>query len=216
MSNELQMSEYEADILKEIINIGMAKVADSFAVLAQQPVLLQVPSIDIVPVEELDQVLPQNEREDMVVQSDIQGDMNAKDFLIFKQVQTDKLSDICIGRELGYQGNYNAMRRSLLLETSNILTGSLLTQFGNIFRQRIYGTPPVMVPYQLRKTFAELISNLILFKPFVFTIKTEFLNVRQVVELPMVIVFDANSIGKILSIIRQRSMADANWLAHSV
>lgn len=216
MENQLQISDYEADILKEIINIGMAKVADSFSVLAQQPVLLQVPSIDIVSAAELDHILPQNEKEDMVVQSDIEGDINAKDYLIFKQHQTNKLSDICIGPEMGFQGNYSAMRRSLLLETSNILTGSLLTQFGNIFGLRIYGTPPVMVPYQLRKTFTELIRNLILFKPFVFTIKTEFLNIRQVVELPMLIVFDANSINRVLDIIRIRSSADRNWLAHSL
>ncbi len=215
MKVEVEITGIEEDILKEIINIGFAKVADSFAIMAKQQVLIQVPKVEMVPIAELDAVLPENKWEDSVVQSDIQGDMKAKNFLIFKQRQAMKLSDICIGCENDFAGNYNAMRKSLLLETSNILTGALLTQFANIFNMSLCGTPPVAVPYTLRKTFADLIQNLITFKPIVLTVKTQFLNIGEEIELPMVLVLDINSMFKILSAIRKRNQTDLNWLAHN-
>lgn len=214
MKVEVEITGIEEDILKEIINIGFAKVADSFAIMAKQPVMIQVPRVEMISVDELDSVLPENDYEDSVVQSDIAGDMTAKNFLIFKQKQISKFSDICIGCEDKFEGNYNAMRKSLLLETSNILTGALLTQFANIFNMSLCGTPPVAVPYSLRKTFAELIQNLITFKPIVLTVKTQFLNVGEEIELPMVLVFDINSMFKIINAIRKRNASDLNWMAH--
>ena len=42
---ELQVSELEKDIIKEILNIGLARAADSFAVIAKDIVLLKVPDL---------------------------------------------------------------------------------------------------------------------------------------------------------------------------
>ena len=214
MKTEIEITGLEEDILKEIINIGLAKVADSFAIMAKQPVMLHIPRIEMVSIEALDKVLPENEAEDAIIESDIDGDIHAKSFLIFKPEQSAKISDSCIGSKESFAGNYNAMQKSLLLEISNILTGALITQFANIFHMDLVGMPPVSVPFRLRKTFAELIANLIISKPIVLTVKTNFLNMGQEVDLPMILVFDVNSMLKILSIIRKQNIEDANWLAH--
>ena len=214
MKIEVDISELEEDTLKELISIALAKVADSFSILSKQPVLLHVPNIQVVTMEELDNILPESSREDSVVESDISGDINAKDFLIFKKDAATRYTEICIGPEAGFKGNYMAMQRSLFMETSNILTGSLLTVWAEVFQMDLCGMPPKLVPYRLRKTFGELVANLALFKPFVIAIKTEFLNIGVTIQLPMVVVFDVNSILKIVTIIRKRAKMDPRWLAH--
>ncbi|MGZ5281646.1 MAG: chemotaxis protein CheC [Bacteroidia bacterium] len=215
MDTEDEVSALEVDILKEIINIGLAKVADSFAMMAKEPVMLHVPKIEILNLEALNNALPENESTDYVIESDIKGDLNAKSLLIFKQAQATKLSTLCLGPEKDFKGNYNAMKQSLLLETSNILTGALITQFANIFHMNLVGMPPVAVPYRLRRTFADLIvGNLVLNKPIVLTVKTHFLNTGKEVELPMIVVLDISSMYKIISIIRESNKLDTNWLAH--
>lgn len=214
MNIDTEISDLEEDILKEIINIGLAKVADSFAVMAKQPVMLNVPRIETVHTGDLNSVLPVSEENDAIIESNITGDLLAKALLIFSHAQVDKLAYHCIGPEAGFKGNYNAMKKSLVTETSNILTGALVTQFANIFGMKLVGMPPVAVPYRLREVFASHIGDLLLHNPIVITVKTHFLNSGKEVELPMVLIFDINSVKKIFTIIRDRNKADTNWLAH--
>jgi chemotaxis protein CheC len=214
MKIEVDITEFEEDTLKELISIALAKVADSFGVLSKQPVLLHVPDIQVVSMEELDNILPESTREDCVVESDISGDINAKDFILFQHAAGLRYTEICLGSEQAFKGNYLAMQRSLYMETSNILTGSLLTVWADVFQMDLCGMAPKLVPYRVRKTFGELVANLAMFKPFVISIKTEFLNIGVTIQLPMVIVFDVNSILKIVTIIRNRAKMDPRWLAH--
>jgi chemotaxis protein CheC len=47
------MNELERDIIREILNIGLARAADSFAVIAQERVMLEVPNLDLVPSQDI-------------------------------------------------------------------------------------------------------------------------------------------------------------------
>jgi chemotaxis protein CheC len=212
MNDVIEITELERDFIREIVNIGLAKAADSFAVIARDTVLVNVPEVQIMDPREVATVLPNNDRADTVVQSDIKGEVNGKTFILFSQKEAARLAEICVGKEEDYKGNYAAMKRSLLLETSNILTGAIITQLANILKLHIYGSAPVVVPFALRKSFQDLISDFPVFKPFILTINTRFVNAGKLVELPLVIIFDMDTIEKILGIIRVRSKSGMNWL----
>lgn len=209
-----EISELEEDIIKEIINISLAKVADSLSVIARESVLLDIPHIDVVTPEELNGMLPSNDPSDSVIQSDIRGDVEGETFLLFKAQQSSNLAEICLGTPEEIKENYAALQRSLLMEISNMLTGTLVTQLANIFNLSIHGMPPVIVPFRLRKTFRDMIANLIVFKPFVLTVRTEFLKTRKTVEMPMIIVFNIDTLKVVLDIIRKRTASDPSWLMH--
>jgi chemotaxis protein CheC len=212
MNDVIEITELERDFIREMVNIGLAKAADSFAVIARDKVLLSVPEVQIMDPREVPRVLPENDRTDTVVQSDVKGEVNGKTFILFNQNEAGRLAEICIGKEEDYKGNYAAMKRSLLLETSNILTGAIITQLANILKLHIYGSAPLVVPFALRKSFQDLISDFPVFKPFILTINTRFVNAGKLVELPLVIIFDMDTIEKILVIIRNRSKSGMNWL----
>lgn len=212
MGEVIEITDLERDFIREIVNIGLAKAADSFAVIARDTVLVNVPDVKIMDPRSMESLLPENDRTDTVVQSDIKGEVNGKTFILFDEHEASRLAEICIGKEEDYKGNYAAMKRSLLLETSNILTGAIITQLANILKLHIYGSAPVVVPYALRKSFQDLISDFPIFKPFILTINTRFVNAGKLVELPLLIVFDMDTIEKILSIIRQRNQSGMNWL----
>lgn len=201
---QLQLNTVEEDILREMISIGLAKAADSFALLSKDRVMLHVPLIRLMPPESMGEVLPAGDRSDTVVQSDIKGDLSGKTFLIFSEGQSAKLAEVCIGPADNYDGNYPAMKRSLLLETSNILTGAIITQLAELLRVHLYGTPPAVVPYALRRSFNELVADLPSFKSVVFTVNTRFIDSGQLVEMPLVIVLDLDTVEKITHIIRRR------------
>jgi chemotaxis protein CheC len=204
---EIKVTHDEEDILKEVINIALAKVADSFSVIARQTVLLNVPSIRIADEHEVNSLLPHSERQDFVIQSEIEGELHGKTFIIFEEQNANNLAEVCLGKEDGFRGNYLALKKSLMLEVSNILTGSLATQLANIFDLYIHGLPPVFVPYAMRHSFKSLVSDLVVFKPVILTVKTEFINSKNVVEMPMVALFDVMSMQKIRQVIRQKKDA---------
>lgn len=212
MDEVIEITELERDFIREMVNIGLAKAADSFAVIARDKVLVNVPEVQIMDPRDVSSVLPDNNRSDTVVLSDVKGEVNGKTFILFDEKEAIRLAEICIGREDEYKGNYAAMKRSLLLETSNILTGAIITQLANILKLHIYGSAPVVVPFALRKSFSDLISDFPVFKPFILTINTRFINAGKLVELPLVIIFDMDTIEKILGIIRSRSKNGMNWL----
>ncbi|MGZ5244020.1 MAG: chemotaxis protein CheC [Bacteroidia bacterium] len=210
---DIVINDIEKDILKEIVNIGLAKAADSFATIARDKVFLSVPDVQIVDPSEMTSFIAEGDRSDAVIQSDIKGDLNGKTFILFPEKQSAYLADVCVGPVADFKGNYPAMKRSLLLEISNMLTGSIVTQLANIFKVNIYGSAPVAVPFGVRKSFSDLISDFPVFKPFILTVNTQFINSGRLVELPLIIVFDMDTVVKILEIIREQTKLNKYWLS---
>ena len=208
-----EVSDIELDITREIINIGLAKVADSLAAIAKETVHVNVPDVRFLNPGDLDHILPESNPQDAVIQSDIEGDISGQTFLIFTKNQTENISNVCIGCKDNFSGNYTAMEKSLLLEISNILTGALVTQLANILKFKLHGLPPQFVPYRERHSFLDLIKGLHLAKPFVLTVKTEFKNTGSIAEMPLLVVFDADTFDKVLEAIRKVSKQDGKIIA---
>jgi len=198
-----EVSDVELDITREIINIGLAKVADSLAAIAKETVHVNVPDVRFLNPSDVDKLLPDSNPQDAVIQSDIEGDISGQTFLIFTKKQTENIANVCIGCKDNFTGNYTAMEKSLLLEISNILTGALVTQLANILKFKLHGLPPQFVPYRERSSFEELIKGLHFSKPFVLTVKTEFKNTGSIAEMPLLVVFDADTFDKVLVAIRK-------------
>jgi chemotaxis protein CheC len=203
MENEL--SAIEKDILKEMFSFGLAKSADSLSVISKESVYLNIPAMEILDIVNIISFIKEIDATSSMIRSNITGDIVGETFLIFTEEQGDRLARICIGSSKNFEGNYLALQRSLLLELGNILTGSLVTQIANILAVHIYGSPPELITgakrVKLGKEFEEFFET----KPIVVTVMTEFVNSESVIELPFIIVFDLETVEKILHIIRQKS-----------
>jgi chemotaxis protein CheC len=209
---EFEITDVEKDIIKEILNIGLAKAADSFAIIARQDVILNVPSVQVTDANELSGILGKSRHSDSVIKSVIVGDLKGKTYIVFTEDQANRLATACFGSEARFQGNFNFMKRSLLLETSNILTGSILTQLANILDKKVYGKIPTLVPYSRRRDPDEYLEELDTTKQFVMTVVTKFTNMGTQIELPLMVVFELSSVNDIVKKIRQELELKNNWL----
>ncbi|RZK25818.1 MAG: hypothetical protein EOO57_24460, partial [Hymenobacter sp.] len=77
------MNELERDIIREILNIGLARAADSFAVIAQERVMLEVPNLDLLPSQDIIGRVRDYQTRYVAIQSDIRGDFNGSTFMFF-------------------------------------------------------------------------------------------------------------------------------------
>lgn len=195
------MTELERDIIREILNIGLARAADSFAIIAKERVLLEVPSIDLLMSNDILTKVRDYQLRHVPIQSDIRGDFNGTTLMFFSGQHVQRLSRVCLRMQTTETLEVNELQESLLLEISNIITGALVTQLANILKANIYGAPPV-APHG---DIAELMQNLVPEKqlqPLIFSVITQFSDRDNMVELPLMLFFDRVTFEKILEIIR--------------
>lgn len=195
------MSELERDIIREILNIGLARAADSFAVIAQERVLLEVPSLDLLVGGDIIQRVQEYQQQHVAIQSDIKGDFNGTTLMFFSGQHIERLSRVCLRMQTDESLKINELQESLLLEISNIITGALVTQLANILKAKIYGAPPIAPGGDIINSLHSLLPNEQL-QPLIFSVITHFSDKENSVELPLMLFFDRATFVKILEIIR--------------
>ena len=198
---DLSMTDLERDIIREILNIGLARAADSFAIVAQERVLLEVPNIDLLMSDDILRRVREYQSQHVPIQSDIRGDFNGTTLMFFSGQHIQRLSRVCLRMQTDESIVLNELQESLLLEISNIITGALVTQLANILKANIYGAPPVAP----RGDIADHMQNLMpeeMLQPLIFSVITQFSDKDNTVELPLMLFFDRLTFQKILEIIR--------------
>ena len=202
MTMGIYMTELERDIIREILNIGLARAADSFAIIAQERVLLEVPNLDLVPSSNILSRVKDYEGSHVIIQSDIKGDFNGTTLMFFSGQHVQRLSRVCLRMDVTDSIKIDAMQESLLLEISNIITGALVTQLANILKAQIYGAPPIAPRGNIADSLNALVLNRPLVQPLIFSVITQFSDKQNSVELPLMIFFDRDTFAKMLEIIR--------------
>ncbi|WP_226915543.1 chemotaxis protein CheC [Hymenobacter siberiensis] len=198
---DLSMTDLERDIIREILNIGLARAADSFAVIAQERVLLEVPNIDLLMSDDILHRVRDYQTRHVPIQSDIRGDFNGTTLMFFSGQHVQRLSRVCLRMQTSETLELNELQESLLLEISNIITGALVTQLANILKANIYGAPPVAPKGDIAENLQSLLPDQQL-QPLIFSVITQFSDRDNTVELPLMLFFDRVTFGKILEIIR--------------
>jgi chemotaxis protein CheC len=207
---ELHVTELEKDIIKEILNIGLARAADSFATVARDQVLLKVPDLQLIQLHDLVQMVQKYQGTHTLIQSDIKGDFNGTTLLLFSSDHIDKLTEVCLGENFRFDGFLSEMQQSLLLEISNIITGALVTQLANILKTNLYGSPPVAPLVSMADSLRNILVDHPLFQPLIFTVITEFTNKSKQLEMPLLLFFDTETFFKVLQIIRGYKLFEDN------
>lgn len=195
------MTDLERDIIREILNIGLARAADSFAVIAQERVLLEVPNIDLLVSDDILQRVREYQAKHVPIQSDIRGDFNGTTLMFFSGQHIQRLSRVCLRMKTDETLEVNELQESLLLEISNIITGALVTQLANILKANIYGAPPTAPRGDITDIMHGLLPQQQL-QPLIFSVITQFSDKDNMVELPLMLFFDRVTFMKILEIIR--------------
>ena len=176
----VSMTELERDIIREILNIGLARAADSFAVIAKERVLLEVPSIDLLVSEDIMVKVRDYQARNVTIQSDIRGDFNGTTLMFFSGQHVQRLSRVCLRYDSTETLEVNELQESLLLEISNIITGALVTQLANILKANIYGAPPTAPRGDIAESMQSLLPSQQL-QPLIFSVITQFSDRKSVV-----------------------------------
>lgn len=205
------INELEKDVLREIINIGLARAADSFAHFSCEQVLLDVPDIKIIETKVFPEIIDEFHSVYTVIRSDIRGDLNGKTFMLFPEDPIQRIATACLN-DAPNQGGSQEQVQHKLLEISHIISAALCAQVGGMLGLELHTEEPEAIFENEQKTIHNIISDLPEGQPFMITIKTHFRKLFKILELPMLVVFDSRSISRLLQIIRRYNLYDFKLL----
>ena len=149
-------SPLEIDTLTEIINIGIGRAASALNDIIGSHIQLKVPSIALVPLDELPTAFQhlENDRVSSVIQS-FRGDFTGSAALLIPPESAAKLVS-AITEEQITATNLDTVRSGTLMEIGNIIINSLLGTMCNIFECSLNFSLP---EYRDAKGLTELIES---------------------------------------------------------
>jgi len=142
--NITNLSNFQLDMLKEIGNIGAGNAATSLSKLINKRVDMQVPSVKIVPFEEVMNIIGGPDQMIVAILFQIQGDISGTVYFILSKDEAEKLINQMVPTQINlFNGEeINDLSSSVLREVGNILTGSYLTALSDFLNVNIHPSIP--------------------------------------------------------------------------
>lgn len=137
------LSKIELDITKEIINIGIAKAADSFSFFIKGKVMIRLFEVKV----NLEKYFPLSRKyptsKNYLLTTEIKGDLKGRAYLLFNEQEAENIvAGNLPERIFNNPVEREKMTEAFLLEIDNIITAAVVTQFSNIFQCKVYGDVP--------------------------------------------------------------------------
>lgn len=131
------LTERQIDALGEFINIAFSRTASSLSEITGQRVLLDVPQVEIYPIDEVAPKLARFLPGDVAsIHQPFDGEIAGDAFLILNYEGAVRLTDLLTDNGVRQQ-QLDESAREVLTEVGNILLNACLGMFGNVLRVRV-------------------------------------------------------------------------------
>lgn len=166
----IELSKVELDITKELVNIGLAKAADSLSFFVKSKVMLKGLNLFVKQLSEIDQLSNKKGEQIHMLSTQLKGETEGVCFLILDNTDVKKLmSEAIPTTDLNSEQGIE-MKKAFLLELDNIISAAVVTQFSNILGKKMHGHVPRYEAIEESKldnrlrSLIELDSHLLYFK----------------------------------------------------
>jgi chemotaxis protein CheC len=141
VSELIPFADFHMDVLKEVGNIGAGHAATALSRLLDKPVDMLVPTVRMVPFEEISNSVGGSEQVVIAIFLRVEGETPGNIFFILRQESAKKMLKNLVGIEVENEDQYSEMELSALNEIGNILAGSYLSSLADF--TNLYMSPTV-------------------------------------------------------------------------
>lgn len=140
----LEINNKELAFAEKIISIGMKKASEAMTFFTREKVLIKDMKVEIKDYSFMVKFSTKMiEEPTIILTTQLIGELSGHSYLLFSEADIAKFSELCIPKQ--FQNNSEdsiKMLDSLLIEIDNILSASVITQFSNLLKVKIYGGVP--------------------------------------------------------------------------
>lgn len=145
MTNFNRFKAFELDVLREVGNIGAGNAATALSTLLNKPIDMAVPSVRIVPFEEVAEKVGGPEKVVIAVFLRVDGDAPGNMFFIIQEHSAKVLMQQLLNIDRVEDEPYSELELSTLCEIGNILAGSYLSSLAELTKLTLSPSVPAVV-----------------------------------------------------------------------
>jgi len=139
-----KLEAFKLDVLKEVGNIGAGNAATALSRLLDKPVDMRVPTVTIMPFEQVADKVGGFEQVVVAVYMRVDGDAPGNMFFLIQQEAAKKLLGSLLVADEKDRAFFSEMEYSALAEIGNILGGSYLSSLADFTRLSMLPTVPAI------------------------------------------------------------------------
>lgn len=139
-----KLEGFKLDVLKEVGNIGAGNAATALSRLLDKPVDMKVPTVNLIPFEQVADKVGGLEQVVVAVFLRVEGDAPGNMFFLIKEDSAKKLLKSLLSMEVQDDTGYSEMEYSALSEIGNILAGSYLSSLADFTNLSMSPTVPAL------------------------------------------------------------------------
>ena len=155
----MELTQSQHDALIELLNIGFGRAAASLSELTGHRVLLEVPTVSVHPIDELNRALrPLLDDQVASVHQIFSGPVGGDALLLLNHASAGMLKEL-LTNEPPLPLPIDASAREVLTEVGNILLNACLGTFGNILEVQVSFSVPHLSLDTLHEVMKSLLVN---------------------------------------------------------
>jgi len=170
----IAFNQHEMETARNIISAGLVKAAESLSFFMNETITLnEFDQEDEISVHSLE-IEKKNQSNIHLLITKVIGELNGVCCLIFSEEEANQLRNTALPPEVLNSPEMMAeMSDGIMLEVDNIISASVITQFSNMLKVKIYGGVPAIKKVnseELENYFKEEINN----ELYLISFKTKF------------------------------------------
>lgn len=158
-SDKYNISAFELDQLKEMVNIGASHSGDVFSKMIGRKVVLTVPDVNIEDINSAIKYFNVDNESVTAVTADISGDWGGILLFLFPAKSGQKVAQL-VSHEMDASSEFMGLDKSVLCEIGNILAGSYLTALSNFLKISILHTVSKIITKPIDQIFQGIILEI--------------------------------------------------------
>jgi len=193
-------TDIQIDALREIGTIGAGHAATALSKMISRKIMIRVPIVNIVKMEDAPKVATFNEEEmvDGVYQS-LTGGIEASSLIFFPNKDAEYLAEIILKKGSNTNESLTAnKKKSILMESSNIIAGSYINAISSMINLVIMPSIPYFISDTAGTIFNSVLTVANLNSQIAFMIEIEFIEASNKIHGWFYIMPDIKSSNKIL------------------
>ena len=139
------LNPHQLDALREVANIGAGHAATALSQMTSSTILISVPRIRVVPLEEIGLEIGPPEEAVAAVLMGMLGDITGRTLLVFPKETAFRLASIFTRRTIAVDGPLDPLGESALKEAGNIISGAYLNALSEFMGMMLLNSPPDLV-----------------------------------------------------------------------
>src|SRR5512134_100935 len=142
MDDVRELHALQREAVREVVNVGAGHAATALSQLTNRRIMISVPEVNIVRLEEVAEILGKADDVVAAVLMHMMVDLTGRTLVLFPEESARTLVDILLRRPLGSTRDFSEMEQSGLKEVGNILSSAYLNALSDFMGMMLVPSVP--------------------------------------------------------------------------